>query len=74
MDKRQLYEFDIRVPLLIRGPNIKPGSVTDSPALNIDIMPTIIQLAGDPAPEDVDGLSLVPILVSIDKVLSVDNN
>ncbi|XP_071810456.1 N-acetylglucosamine-6-sulfatase-like isoform X2 [Asterias amurensis] len=63
MDKRQLYEFDIRVPLLIRGPNIKPGSVTDSPALNIDIMPTIIQLAGDPAPEDVDGLSLVPILI-----------
>ena len=64
MDKRQLYEFDIRVPLLVRGPKIKPGSVTNYPALNIDIMPTIVHLAGDPAPENVDGLSLVPILVS----------
>ncbi|XP_038061559.1 N-acetylglucosamine-6-sulfatase-like isoform X1 [Patiria miniata] len=63
MDKRQLYEFDIRVPLLIRGPKIKAGSVTDYPALNIDIMPTMIQLAGDPAPKDVDGLSLVPVLI-----------
>lgn len=23
LDKRQLYEFDIRVPLMVRGPNIK---------------------------------------------------
>ena len=27
-DKRQLYEFDIRVPLMVRGPGIKPGQVT----------------------------------------------
>lgn len=28
MDKRQLYEFDIRVPLLVRGPNIKPNQTS----------------------------------------------
>lgn len=26
-DKRQLYEFDVRVPLMIRGPNVTPGRV-----------------------------------------------
>lgn len=26
-DKRQLYEFDVRVPLMIRGPNVTAGRV-----------------------------------------------
>lgn len=26
-DKRQLYEFDVRVPLMIRGPNVTAGQV-----------------------------------------------
>lgn len=25
-DKRQMYEFDVRVPLMVRGPGVKPGS------------------------------------------------
>lgn len=28
LDKRQLYEFDIRVPLMVRGPNIKPNQTS----------------------------------------------
>lgn len=28
LDKRQLYEFDIKVPLMVRGPNIKPNQTS----------------------------------------------
>jgi len=28
-DKRQLYEFDIRVPLMVRGPGIKPNQTSE---------------------------------------------
>ena len=31
LDKRQLYEFDIRVPLMVRGPNIKPNQTSKVP-------------------------------------------
>uniref|UniRef100_A0A8C7N7G0 N-acetylglucosamine-6-sulfatase n=1 Tax=Oncorhynchus kisutch TaxID=8019 RepID=A0A8C7N7G0_ONCKI len=34
LDKRQLYESDIRVPLLIRGPNIKPNQTTGKTAMD----------------------------------------
>lgn len=45
-DKRQLYETDIRVPFIIRGPNIKPKSLNNYPIALIDIAPTILDLAG----------------------------
>lgn len=66
-DKRQLYEFDIRVPLMIRGPGIKARSVNHKPVVNIDIMPTIVHLSGAQPPSDVDGTSLVPLLMSSSK-------
>ncbi|XP_072026477.1 LOW QUALITY PROTEIN: N-acetylglucosamine-6-sulfatase-like [Amphiura filiformis] len=62
-DKRQLYDFDIRVPLMIRGPGIPANSKNTDPVMNIDIMPTIIALAGEQAPSNVDGMSLVPLLI-----------
>uniref|UniRef100_A0A3Q4G7S2 N-acetylglucosamine-6-sulfatase n=1 Tax=Neolamprologus brichardi TaxID=32507 RepID=A0A3Q4G7S2_NEOBR len=46
IDKRQLYEFDIRIPLMVRGPGIKAKQVLQAPVLNIDLAPTILDIAG----------------------------
>lgn len=45
-DKRQPYETDIRVPLVIRGPQVRRKTVRDTPVLLIDLAPTILDLAG----------------------------
>ncbi|GMH61089.1 hypothetical protein TrRE_jg8644, partial [Triparma retinervis] len=47
LDKRQPYESDLRVPMFVRGPGI-PQNVTlgNSYALNVDLAPTILALAG----------------------------
>lgn len=46
IDKRQPYETDIRVPFIVRGPNVNPKSLTDLPVALIDLVPTILELAG----------------------------
>ncbi|GBO18269.1 N-acetylglucosamine-6-sulfatase, partial [Araneus ventricosus] len=61
-DKRQLYEFDVRVPLLVRGPAVEKGIEIKHPVLNIDLAPTFLELANIPIPEDVDGESFAPYL------------
>jgi N-acetylglucosamine-6-sulfatase len=68
-DKRQLYEFDIRVPLMVRGPNITGGQVRQEIILNIDIAPTFIDLATNfhqppPPPPGMDGQSFKTVLLS----------
>jgi len=61
-DKRFMYEPAIRVPWLIRYPGVvKAGSVQKEWVVNIDNAPTILDLAGAPVPEDMQGRSLVPI-------------
>lgn len=56
------YEPATHLPLLIRGPGIKPGSSTGELAANIDIVPTLLELAGAEADKSIDGRSLVPFL------------
>ncbi|XP_065919908.1 N-acetylglucosamine-6-sulfatase-like [Dysidea avara] len=63
-EKRQPYDEDIRVPLIVRGPGINSGKKTDRIALNIDITPTFLDLAGFKVPEDIDGVSLKPVLLN----------
>jgi len=57
------YEPATHLPLLIRGPGIKPASSTGELAGNIDLAPTILELAGAQADKSIDGRSLVPYMV-----------
>jgi len=62
--KWTLYEGGIRVPFLIKGPGIKPGSQSDVPVIGWDILPTIADMAGydKTLPADLDGGSLINLL------------
>jgi N-acetylglucosamine-6-sulfatase len=44
IDKRHLYEHDIRVPLVVRGPGIPPNVTSRKIVANIDIAPTILNV------------------------------
>ena len=57
-------EESIRVPLLVRYPaRLSRGRVDrDHMALNIDFDPTLLELAGERTPQQMQGRSLVPLL------------
>jgi MYXO-CTERM domain-containing protein len=60
--KFQVYEEDIRVPLIIRGPGVQAGATVEQMAVNIDLAPTMAQW-GQASPNRVmDGQSLMPLL------------
>ena len=62
-DKRLAYEESMRVPLLMRYPKrIKPGTTIDKMALNIDLAPTFLDLAGAHVPPTMQGRSLRPLM------------
>jgi arylsulfatase A-like enzyme len=54
------YEPSTHLPLLIRGPGIKPGTSTGQLAGNVDLAPTVLELAGVEPDKSIDGTSLVP--------------
>ncbi|KAG2484799.1 hypothetical protein HYH03_016452 [Edaphochlamys debaryana] len=51
-------EEDVRVPFLIRGPNIPAGAVLPYQGNMVDVAPTLLALAGLPIPSSMDGLPL----------------
>jgi arylsulfatase A-like enzyme len=55
------YEESIRVPMIIAGPGIR-RRVDGNMVLNIDLAPTILELAQLEIPKDIHGKSLVPLL------------
>lgn len=57
-DKRQPYESDIAVPLVISGPGIQSKTLIHEPTINIDLAPTIVSLAGLSPPASMDGRSV----------------
>ncbi|MBI2839085.1 MAG: sulfatase-like hydrolase/transferase [Acidobacteria bacterium] len=55
------YESTLRVPLIVSGPGIAPKSV-EAPVQHIDLLPTMIDLAGGTVPGNLKGMSLKPLL------------
>jgi arylsulfatase A-like enzyme len=61
-DKRLMHEPSLRVPMMVRYPKrIKPGTVRDEMVLDIDIAPTLLDIAGVPTPSHVQGKSILPL-------------
>lgn len=62
-DKRLMYEESIRVPLLVKYPRlVTPGTTDSRMVLNIDVAPTLLDLAGLPVPAGMNGRSIKPLL------------
>lgn len=64
--KWNLYDYGIRVPLLVKWPGmIRGGAKTDALVSLVDLLPTAVELAGGVAPkepQEIDGRSLVALL------------
>jgi arylsulfatase A-like enzyme/lysophospholipase L1-like esterase len=64
-DKRWMFEESLAMPFIIRWPGVvKPGTRTETMIQNIDYAPTFLDAAGAPIPDDMQGVSLVPVLKS----------
>lgn len=63
IDKRVAYETSIRVPMLMRCPDLfKGGSAIKEVVANIDIAPTVMEAMGLKPPPHFDGRSMLPLL------------
>lgn len=67
--KRSAYEGSAHIPLLLWMPRklaaeygICLNTQIDTPVELMDILPTVLDLAGIPIPENVDGMSLLPLM------------
>ena len=63
VERRLAYEESIRIPLLMRWPKMIPaGTRITQNVLNIDMAPTLLELAGAPIPDYVQGRSVLPLI------------
>ncbi|HET6938614.1 MAG TPA: sulfatase [Nocardioides sp.] len=63
------YEPAVRTPLLVRGPGVRAGSVSDDTVTLVDLAPTWLDIAGATADVSEDGVSLLPILDGDQRVM-----
>jgi arylsulfatase A-like enzyme len=64
-DKRSAYDESLRVPFLVRYPPLGAaarGKLVDQMVLNLDLAPSLLDLAGVPAPKEMQGRSWRPLL------------
>ncbi|MGP3961559.1 sulfatase family protein [Nonomuraea sp. 3N208] len=56
------FEEAIKIPLVVRGPGVKPGSTITQMGVTVDLAVTIAELGGATPPAFAEGRSLVPLL------------
>jgi arylsulfatase A len=62
--KGSVYEGGVRVPLIARWPgHVEAGAVSDHVSAFWDMMPTFADVAGAQAPDGIDGISMLPVLL-----------
>jgi arylsulfatase A-like enzyme len=62
--KCNLYDFGTAVPLIVRGPGIKPGRVVDDFVNLMDLAPTFLEIGKVKAPKEMTGRSFLSVLQS----------
>ncbi len=63
IDKRTAYEESMRVPMLVRCPELfKGGQTITEVVANLDIAPTCLGVAGLEAPSQYQGMNFLPLL------------
>jgi arylsulfatase A-like enzyme len=67
--KQNLYEHTWRVPFIVRGPGIKPGSRAPGNIYLMDILPTLCDLSGIERSDTMDGISFKPVLFGEEKTI-----
>ncbi len=63
MGKQNVYQHSVNIPMIMKGPGIPSGEERKSFCYTIDIFPTVCEMSEVEAPEDIDGISLLPAIL-----------
>lgn len=67
VDKRTAHEGSLRIPLIVRAPQLtKEAKVIEKQILTVDLAPSLLELCGAPALENIHGKSFVKLVQSGD--------
>lgn len=67
IDKRWMLEESMRLPLIVHAPGMEAGTRCDWLVNNVDFAPTLLEAAGVPAPDEVQGRSFLGALQGKEK-------
>ena len=62
--KGAIWEQTTHIPFIVRGPNIKTGSICTQPVSLIDVYPSLVDFAGFKIPDYLNGKSIKPQLAN----------
>jgi len=62
-DHFSLYDTDVHIPLIVRGPGVLAGRTAETLVSHYDLLPTILDLEGLPPQTPVDGKSFKQVLL-----------